>query len=187
MTKYPDWTANDIKKLFGSDKGAWDRFVRDHTPLVFAAVRRKLVPTGRGHDAEDVAQDVFLKLVRGDFKLLRGFDPDRAKLSTWLTVISTTTAIDHLRRNAKPTQDIESLPEGLLSVEAQEYIWINIPEGLLSPRQALILELLYKQELEVQEAAAFLKVDPQTVRSTHHKALIKLRQHFANEEESSGG
>ena len=186
MTQYPNWTASDIEKLFGSNKGAWDRFVRDHIPLVFAAVRRKLVPAGKGHEAEDVAQDVFLKLVRGDFKLLRGFDPERAKLSTWLTVIATTTAIDHLRRHARPTQDIDALPEGLLSVEAKEYVWINIPDGLLSPRQALVLELLYKQEMEVQEAAAFLKVDPQTVRSTHHKALLKLRQYFATQAESSG-
>ena len=42
-----------------------------------------------------------------------------------------------------------------------------------------MLELLYRKDLEVADAAALLKVDPQTVRSTHHKALVKLRKHFA--------
>ncbi len=45
-------------------------------------------------------------------------------------------------------------------------------------RQALALELLYKRDLEVSDAAGIMKVDPQTLRSTHHKALTKLRAHF---------
>jgi len=45
----------------------------------------------------------------------------------------------------------------------------------------LVLELLYRRELEVAEAAEMLGVDPQTVRSTHHKAMIKLRAHFKEE------
>ena len=57
---------------------------------------------------------------------------------------------------------------------------VQIPAGLLSPRQELILSLLYDQDMDVAEAAAFLKVEAQTVRSMHHKALTKLRAHFAN-------
>ena len=33
---------------------------------------------------------------------------------------------------------------------------------------------------EVAEIAASLGIDPQTVRSTHHKAMLKLREHFAD-------
>jgi RNA polymerase sigma-70 factor (ECF subfamily) len=33
--------------------------------------------------------------------------------------------------------------------------------------------------MEVAEVANTLGVDPQTVRSTHHKAMLKLRSHFA--------
>jgi RNA polymerase sigma-70 factor (ECF subfamily) len=36
--------------------------------------------------------------------------------------------------------------------------------------------------MDVAEIATALAVDPQTVRSTHHKAMIKLREHFAREE-----
>jgi DNA-directed RNA polymerase specialized sigma24 family protein len=38
--------------------------------------------------------------------------------------------------------------------------------------------MLYDQEMEVAEIAAALKIDAQTVRSMHHKALQRLRAHF---------
>ncbi len=184
MTKGPVWSGEELAALTAHDKGLWDRFVRDHAPLIYAAVQRKLVPAGRGQDREDVAQDVFIRLVKNDFKLLKSFDPAKAKLSTWLTIVATSTAIDHLRRNARPTTDIDALPEGLLSVPGQEYAWITIPDGLLSERQALVLELLYRKDLDVAEAAEIMAVDPQTVRSMHHKALTKLRSHFKSEQEA---
>ena len=61
-------------------------------------------------------------------------------------------------------------------------VWLKIPDGLLSPRQALVLELLYQRDLDPAEAADLLSVDPQTVRSMHHKALTKLRGHFSPRE-----
>ncbi|MBL8674031.1 MAG: hypothetical protein JNL07_04020, partial [Rhodospirillales bacterium] len=48
----------------------------------------------------------------------------------------------------------------------------------LTDRQALVLKLLYDRDMDVAEAAGFLKVDAQTVRSTHHKAMLRLREHF---------
>jgi RNA polymerase sigma-70 factor (ECF subfamily) len=38
--------------------------------------------------------------------------------------------------------------------------------------------------MEVAEIASHLGIDPQTVRSTHHKAMLKLRSHFAVAEKS---
>ncbi len=58
---------------------------------------------------------------------------------------------------------------------------LKLPEALLSPRQREILSMLYDRDMEVAEIAAALGVDPQTVRSTHHKAMIKLRAHFKAE------
>ncbi len=184
MTKGPVWTEQDIRDLVAGSKGLWDSFVRDHARLIYAAVQRKLVPAGRSQDLEDVAQEVFIRLIKNDFKLLKSFDESRAKLSTWLTIVATSAAIDHLRRNARPTTDIDALPEALLSEPGKEYVWINIPDGLLSARQALVLELLYQKDMEVAEAADFLSVDPQTVRSMHHKALTRLREHFKREQEA---
>ena len=171
----------DLQRLFDGDKRAWDRFVGDHAAVIFAAVRRKLSAAGRLEDAEDVAQEVFIKLCRNDFKVLRSFDPERAKLTTFLTVIATTTAIDHLRKSRPEIGGLDEMPDHLASVEAKEPARITIPDGLLPARQALIIKLLYQQEMEVAETAALLGIEPQTVRSLHHKALTRLREHFGKE------
>ena len=62
--------------------------------------------------------------------------------------------------------------------EPDEPAPLAIPEGLLTPRQQLVLRLLFDRELEVPEAARLLGVDEQTIRSTKHKALAALRKHF---------
>ncbi len=173
--------AQELSGLLAGDKAAWDSFVQRYARVIYAAVHRRLLPAGRGHDVDDVVQEVFVKLCRRQYHLLRSYDPDRAKLTTWLTVIATSTSIDHLRRQSAPTAALDAVPEAALAVDPKPFERIKIPPDLLSPRQALVLELLYQRELEVAEAAEILGVDPQTVRSTHHKALVKLRAHFREE------
>ena len=171
----------DLASLLDGDKAAWDRFVAGHAAVIFAAVRRRLVPAGRTADAEDVVQDVFLKLCQNDFRVLRTYDASRAKITTWLTVVANSTAIDHLRRLRRRTEDIEAQPEAVLAVDPVVPERVNIPDGMLSPRQALVLDLLYRRDMTPGEAAEIIGIDPQTVRSMHHKALVKLRTHFQAE------
>jgi len=178
----------DLDALLEGNKAAWDRFVARHAAVIFAAVRRRLVPAGRSSDAEDVVQDVFVKLCQKDFRLLRSYDASRAKVTTWLTVIAHSAAIDHLRRLRRRTEDIEAQPEAVLAVDPVEPpVEVKIPEGLLSPRQALVVELLYRREMTPGEAAEVLGIDPQTVRSLHHKALVRLRAHFQAEGDEGVG
>jgi len=44
-----------------------------------------------------------------------------------------------------------------------------------------VLTMLYERDMDVAEIAKTLDVDPQTIRSTHHKAMLKLRAHFGPE------
>lgn len=173
-----------IERLLSGEKSAWDRFVGRYAAVIFAAVRRRLVPAGRADESEDVAQDVFVRLCARDFRLLRNYDPAKAKVTTWLTVVANSSAIDHLRRQKGHSVDLDSVPEQRLSVEPKIPERVKIPPDLLSPRQALVIEMLYRKEMDVSDVAATLDVDPQTVRSTHHKALTKLRAHFQAEEEA---
>jgi len=171
----------DLSALLAGDKQAWNRFVERHAGVIFAAVRRRLIAAGRNADAEDVVQDVFLRLCRNDFALLRRYDAGRAKMTTWLTVVANSAAIDHLRRLKRRTEDLEAQSEAVLSVDPVLPERVKIPEGVISPRQALVLELLYRRDMTPAEAGAVMGVDPQTVRSMHHKALVKLRAHFQAE------
>jgi DNA-directed RNA polymerase specialized sigma24 family protein len=88
-----------------------------------------------------------------------------------------------LRRRRLAQTPIDAVPEALLATDATPPEKLKLPEGLLSPRQKLVLSMIYDRDMEVAEIATALGVDPQTVRSTHHKAMLKLRSHFSTEEQ----
>jgi RNA polymerase sigma factor (sigma-70 family) len=165
--------------LLKGEKTAWDAFVRRYGGLIVAAVRGVAPPHA---DIEDMTQDVFIRLCKDDFRLLRSYDLARASLSTWLTIVARSTARDGLRRRRGESVPIDAVPEAQLAVEPVEPVQkLKLPEALLSPRQREILAMLYDREMEVSEIARALDIDPQTVRSAHHKAMIKLRAHFKAE------
>lgn len=174
-----DLNQIDLQALAKGDKRSWDAFVVAGAPLINAMVRRALASYGLGEeDVMDAAQDVFVRLCAQDFRLLKTYDPTRAGLSTWLAVIARSAAIDHVRRRRRPTQPIDEIPETALGVEDRHIEKLKIPQGLLTERQTLILKYIYDEERDVADIARLLKVDPQTIRSTQHRALTRLRAYF---------
>jgi len=165
--------------LLAGDKTSWDQFVRRYAALIVAAVRGVAALSG---DIEDLTQEVFVRLCKDDFRLLRSYDPSRASLSTWITIVARSTARDAMRRRRPDSVPIEAVPEVYFKIDAVEPTpKLKLPEALLSPRQREILGMLYDKEMEVAEIATTLGIDPQTVRSAHHKAMLKLRAHFKND------
>jgi RNA polymerase sigma factor (sigma-70 family) len=172
----------DLRALSLGNKRTWDAFVSAAAPLINAVVRRALASYRLSEeDVMDAAQDVFVRLCANDFRLLKTYDPARAGLSTWLAVVARSAAIDHARRRRHATQPLDEVPEAHLGVEDRHVEKLKIPQGLLTERQILILKCLYDEERDVAEVAQLLKIDAQTVRSTHHKALLRLRAHFREE------
>lgn len=161
----------DLQTLVTGNKRAWDSFVAAAAPLINAVVRRTMSSSRLGEDdVMDAAQDVFVRLCAGDFRLLKTYDSARAGLSTWLAVVARSAAVDHLRRRRQATEPLDDVPESALGVEDKHVEKLQIPQGLLTERQTLILKCLYDEERDVAEVAVLLKIDAQTVRSTHHKA-----------------
>ncbi|HML09722.1 MAG TPA: sigma-70 family RNA polymerase sigma factor [Stellaceae bacterium] len=172
--------VDSLTALLAGDKRSWDQFVRRYAALIVAAVRGVAAASG---EVEDLAQEVFVRLCKDDFRLLRTYDVSRASLSTWITIVARSTARDALRRRRPDSVPIEAVPESHLKVDAVEPLpKLKLPEALLSPRQREILGMLYDKEMDVAEIAAALGIDPQTVRSAHHKAMLKLRTHFRNDD-----
>jgi RNA polymerase sigma factor (sigma-70 family) len=168
-----------LAALLDGDKRSWTAFVRRYAALIVAAVRG-VAPTAS--DVEDLTQEVFVRLCKDDFRLLRSYDVTRASLSTWITIVARSTARDSLRRRRPNSVPIDTVPEAHLKVDAVEPTpKLKLPETLLSPRQREILGMLYDGEMDVAEIATALSIDPQTVRSAHHKAMLKLRAHFKAE------
>ena len=171
--------GGELDALARGDKGAWEAFVRRYAGLIIAAVRGV---AREAAEVEDLAQEVFLRLCKDDFRLLRTYDPARAGISTWITIVARSTARDAMRRVRPVSVPIETVAEARLAIDPVEPVpKLKLPEALLSPRQREILTMLYDREMEVAEIAAALGIDPQSVRSAHHKAMLKLRAHFRAE------
>jgi RNA polymerase sigma factor (sigma-70 family) len=168
--------AGDLDALTRGEKGAWDAFVRRYAGLIMAAVRGVAQD---GAEAEDLAQEVFIRLCKDGFRLLKTYDATRAGLTTWLTIVARSTARDAQRRRRIQGVAIDAVPEAAFAVPPVEPAEkLKLPTDLLSPRQREILGMLYDRDMDVAEIAATLKIDAQTVRSMHHKAMLKLRAHF---------
>jgi RNA polymerase sigma-70 factor (ECF subfamily) len=181
-----DLNQIDLQALKAGSKRTWDAFVVASTPLINAVARRTLSAYRLSEeDIMDAAQDVYVRLCANEFRLLKTYDPTRAGLSTWLAVVARSTAVDYARRRRQATSPIDDVPETALAVEDRHVEKLRIPEGLLTERQTLILKYLYDEERDVGEIADLLKIDAQTVRSTHHKALLRLREHFREEDPES--
>lgn len=171
----------DLRGCLRGDKRAWEAFVERFAPVIHAAVRRTLrarAPRIAEEDIHDVVQEVFVRLVRDDYRRLRAFDASRASLVTWLTVVARSVAIDELRRRRPPAVQLDEQSLEVAASDAPPAEGVEIPAGLLSPRQRLVLRLLFEKDLPVAEVARLLGIEEQTVRSTRHKAISKLREHL---------
>src|SRR5579872_1200344 len=149
--------SNDLAALTRGEKGAWDAFVRRYSGLVLAAVR---AVAQDGAEAEDLAQEVFIRLCKDGFRLLKTYDPARAGLTTWLTIVARSTARDAQRRRRIQGVPVDTVPESALAVPPVEPVEkLRLPVDLLSPRQREILAMLYDRDMEVAEIAAALGID----------------------------
>src|SRR5678815_3929135 len=88
-----------IERCLRGDQAAWEQIVRQHWRKVFNLAYKFV---GRHDEAEDLTQDIFLKI----FKALHTFDR-RANFQTWLISISRNLCIDHYRSIRKERETID--------------------------------------------------------------------------------
>src|SRR5215471_10938408 len=112
MTRGARVADTDLASLIAGNKAAWDGFVRRYAGLILSAVRTLV---REGTEAEDLMQEVFVRLCKDDFRLLKTYDPARAGLSTWLTIVARSTARDSLRRRQLPVTPLDAVPESFLA------------------------------------------------------------------------
>ena len=81
-----------VALCLGGDAAAWETLVRREQRRVYGLCYRF---TGSPSDAEELTQDVFLKVYRN----LRSFDPAKAGFAVWLTTLTRNLLVDHYRRS----------------------------------------------------------------------------------------
>lgn len=136
--------------------------------------------TGNSVDAQDVVQDVFMKI----YHSLKGFQ-FRSTFKTWAYRITINTAINHCRKSGKEERNrvdydniIESLPDNRLANEqvdqGDNQARLNGLLNMLSPEHKTCLILREIEGLSYQEIAGTLKIPVNTVRSRLKRARQAL-------------
>jgi RNA polymerase sigma-70 factor (ECF subfamily) len=168
-----------IEKCLNGDQVAWEQIVRQHWRKVFNLAYKFV---GRHDEAEDLTQDIFLKI----FKALKTFDR-RANFQTWLISISRNLCIDHYRSVRKERETMardvdaselvpvsrERGPYGELEqVDLKHLIRLALAELPPTLRQAVVLRDL--QEFSYQEIADQLGLPEGTVKSRINRGRLEL-------------
>ncbi len=136
-----DWSQT-VRRCMDGDSGAWAELVREHHRRVYGLCYRF---TGSPADAEDLTQDVFLKV----YSNLGSFDMARGTLQVWITTMTRNLLVDNFRRT-KNQRVTGSLDDGWDQTEELR------PVDRLVGREPSPHEMAARKELEkmVQEALA---------------------------------
>ncbi|HEU5258506.1 MAG TPA: sigma-70 family RNA polymerase sigma factor [Vicinamibacterales bacterium] len=173
-----------IERCLKGDQRAWDDIVRLYWRKVFN-VAYKFV--GRQDEAEDLTQDIFLKL----FKSLKTFDR-RANFSTWLISVSRNLCIDHYRSMRREhdvvTHDVDVVtlarpsasdsPQAALE-QRDRVALLRAALDKLAPSLRTAVMLRDIQELSYQEIAEKLGVPEGTVKSRINRGRTELSRQIA--------
>jgi RNA polymerase sigma-70 factor, ECF subfamily len=173
-----------IERCLKGDQRAWDEIVRLYWRKVFN-VAYKFV--GRQDEAEDLTQDIFLKL----FKSLKTFDR-RANFSTWLISVSRNLCIDHYRSMRREhdvvTHDVDvvslarpsALDSPQVALEQRDRVaLLRAALDKLAPSLRTAVMLRDIQELSYQEIAKKLGVPEGTVKSRINRGRTELARQIA--------
>lgn len=147
---------------------------------------------GDHHDAEDISQEVFIKV----FRSLKNFRRD-AKMSSWLYQITVNTSIDSVRKSSSRMKkhvdqlEVENLQRNLpestdatydpeRSVEAA-MIQKQLSQALqvVSPKERAVFVMRHYNDLKMNEIAEILNVSLGTVKSLLFRAIKKLRKELS--------
>ncbi len=180
-----------LDKVIDGDEAACRLLLDRYKHLVYTLVYRMLK---NAEDAEEVTQDVFVKA----FRSLEGFRRD-AKFSTWLYRIAWNTASSRLRKKKPAETDLETVPEGRVSVDAVESSFQKMRRNeqrryiakalaVLPADDASLVSMFYLKECslkEIEEITGYtannIKVKVHRARQRLLKALSAMLKHEARE------
>jgi len=177
-----------VRRCVGGDAVAWEELVRQHHRRIYNICYRF---TGSPDDAEDLTQEVFVRM----YRTLSSYEPGKGSFVTWITTMSRNLLVDHFRRSrqdritdsldASVSQDDDSTTKAdqlssnapgpdqhIQSRERQEAVQAALQK--LSPelREAVILRDL--QDLDYRDIAQVLKVPEGTVKSRINRGRTEL-------------
>ena len=189
-----------VRRCLGGDASAWEEIVRLYNRRIYNLCYRF---TNSPDDAQDLTQDVFIKL----YRTLGSYDVEKGAFTTWLTTLTRNLLVDHFRRSRQEriTDSIDGTSrdeEGALSISdrledprpspddrlASKETQKMVQQALarLSPelREAVILRDL--QDMDYKEIAGTLRVPEGTVKSRINRGRMELARLLSRNKKQVG-
>jgi RNA polymerase sigma-70 factor (ECF subfamily) len=175
--------AQLVQQCLRGESTAWEELVRRHTRRVYNLCYRF---TGQPHEAEDLTQEVFLRV----YRTLPSYKAIHGGFTTWMTSVTRNLLIDHYRRTKKDRATSSLDEEATMAKVEEKASTLRRPDqiavagelsmqvqralGKLSPdlREAVILRDL--QGLDYREIQDVLEVPEGTVKSRINRGRIEL-------------
>ncbi len=175
-----DGDAELLRAIAGGDRSAFDRLSRRHLDRAYGVALRM---TGSRADAQDVVQDVFLRL----WQRPDAWRPGQAQFSTWLYRVVVNRCLD-LKRRPKGT-DLDSVEEpqdpdanaedSLLDAERSRALDSAVNQ--LPERQKTAIVLTYTAGLRNAEAASAMDISVKAFEALLVRAKRELRDFLAGQ------
>lgn len=168
-----------ISRVLQREQTAFSQIVERYQNYVFSLVLRFVE---NREDAEEIAQDVFVKAYRSlaDFR-------GESKFSTWLFTIARTSCISFLRKRKLDTQSLDNERTGIqlankesgfradIVEQKSRHAMLNESISMLSVDDSQVLTLFYKGEQSLEEIGKIMRLDPNTVKVKLHRARQRLK------------
>jgi RNA polymerase sigma-70 factor (ECF subfamily) len=177
-----------VRRCVVGDAEAWEEIVRQYNRRIYNVCYRF---TGSADAAQDLAQEVFIKM----YRTLSTYSAEKGAFSTWIMTMTRNLLVDHFRKS-KQDRVTDSLDAGITEDQDAVTLGDRIPDAgptaddriqrretqqmvqraiqKLSPelREAVILRDL--QDMDYKEIAVALKVPEGTVKSRINRGRMEL-------------
>ncbi|MDG2493855.1 MAG: sigma-70 family RNA polymerase sigma factor [Luminiphilus sp.] len=164
--------AQQMQQVASGDQSVYATLVTDHLGPISAYAQRM---TGNVSNAEDITQEVFLRL----WLKASEFDATRARLTTWLHQMAHNLAIDqHRKRHREVSLEVIDVPDPAVPSDSSEKPY-PVAQALLQlpERQRSALALTYYQDLSNREVADIMGLSTRAVESllVRARSAMKVR------------
>jgi RNA polymerase sigma-70 factor (ECF subfamily) len=169
-----------ISQVLAGDHQAYAGLVNRYQNYVFTLTLRMVK---NREDAEEVAQDVFIKA----YKYLADFR-GASKFTTWLYTIVNNTCISFLRKkkldihsldNEKVFEAADNQDSGMRANQVEQkskLAMVTNAIAMLNPDDAAVITLFYKSEQSLEEIALILNIETNTAKVRLHRARTRLKE-----------
>ena len=177
-----------LQRCLTHQPGAWNDFVDRYLGLIYHVVHHtahlRSAPL-RPEDTEDLAGEVLLQIVAGDYKSLRDFR-GHSSLASYLTVIARRIAVQEFARRqaarevqpridgVPPAGEAEQPPRAELGLESLEEVQKLLNK--LPSRERRVVRLYYLEGRSYEEISTELNVPVNSIGPVLSRARKKLRQ-----------